>query len=154
MCAVASDMSHSLRPYRLQPTRFLCPWDFPGNTGMGCHAWVAHESNLCLLHLLHWQVDSSPPSHQGSWLILGKTEQSRWVTEDRVMGRTVSLQEVLSPCTILEGILTYTAQQRGSCSGVPRTLTIGLVDIKPCHLVKNLTLPEDRSSPWLLEGNL
>ena len=28
----------SLRPHRLQPTRLLCPWDFPGNsTGVDCH---------------------------------------------------------------------------------------------------------------------
>ena len=34
-------MSDSLRPYGLQPARFLCPWDFLGkNTGMGCHALV------------------------------------------------------------------------------------------------------------------
>ena len=27
-----------LRPHRLQPTRLLCPWDFPGkSTGVGCH---------------------------------------------------------------------------------------------------------------------
>ena len=31
-------MSDSLQPHGLQPTRFLCPWDFPGkNTGVGCH---------------------------------------------------------------------------------------------------------------------
>ena len=31
-------MSDSLRPHGLQPTRLLCPWDFPGeNTGVGCH---------------------------------------------------------------------------------------------------------------------
>ena len=31
-------MSNSLRPHGLQPTRLLCPWDFPGkNTGVGCH---------------------------------------------------------------------------------------------------------------------
>ena len=31
-------MSHSWRPHGLQPTRLLCPWDFPGkNTGVGCH---------------------------------------------------------------------------------------------------------------------
>ena len=31
-------MSDSLQPYGLQPTRVLCPWDFPGkNTGVGCH---------------------------------------------------------------------------------------------------------------------
>ena len=28
----------SVRPHRLQPTRFPCPWDSPGNnTGVGCH---------------------------------------------------------------------------------------------------------------------
>ena len=33
-----SVMSDSLRPHGLQPTRLLCPWDFPGkNTGVGCH---------------------------------------------------------------------------------------------------------------------
>ena len=27
-----------LRPHRQQPTRLLCPWDYPGkNTGVGCH---------------------------------------------------------------------------------------------------------------------
>ena len=27
-----------LWPHELQPTRFFCPWDFPGkNTGVGCH---------------------------------------------------------------------------------------------------------------------
>ena len=33
-----SVMSDSLRPHRLQPTRLLHPWDFPGkSTGVGCH---------------------------------------------------------------------------------------------------------------------
>ena len=38
-CSVASVESDSLWPKRLQPTRLLCSWDFPGkNTGVGCHA--------------------------------------------------------------------------------------------------------------------
>ena len=33
-----SVVSHSSRPHELQPTRLLCPWDFPGkSTGVGCH---------------------------------------------------------------------------------------------------------------------
>ena len=42
----------------------LCPWDFPGkNTGVGCHFLLqgnfpTQGSNLRLLRLLHWQVDS------------------------------------------------------------------------------------------------
>ena len=31
-------MSNSVQPHGRQPTRLLCPWDFPGkNTGVGCH---------------------------------------------------------------------------------------------------------------------
>ena len=37
-CSVVSDSS---RPHGLQPTRLLCPWDFPGkSTGVGCH-WTS-----------------------------------------------------------------------------------------------------------------
>ena len=33
-----SVMPASLRPHGLQPTRLLCPWDFPGkHTGVGCY---------------------------------------------------------------------------------------------------------------------
>ena len=36
-----SEVAHScptLRSHELLPTRFLCPWDFPGNsTGVDCH---------------------------------------------------------------------------------------------------------------------
>ena len=35
-CPVVSD---SLQPHGLQPSRLLCPWDFPGgNTGVSCHS--------------------------------------------------------------------------------------------------------------------
>ena len=49
-----------------QPTRALCPWGSPGkNTGVDCHAFLqgiflTQGSNLCLLHLLHWQAGSLP----------------------------------------------------------------------------------------------
>ena len=34
-CSVVSDSS---KPHGLQPTRLLCPWDFPGkSTGVDCH---------------------------------------------------------------------------------------------------------------------
>ena len=48
-----SVVSNSSRPHGLQPTRLLCPWDFPGkSTGVGCH---------CLLHLwLLWNTDCIP----------------------------------------------------------------------------------------------
>ena len=37
--AKSSQLSDSLQPYGLEPTRLLCPWDSPGkNTEMGCHS--------------------------------------------------------------------------------------------------------------------
>ena len=53
------------------------PWNFPDkNTGVGCHFFLqgilpAQGSNLSLLSLLLWQVDSLPVGHLGSpeWYI-------------------------------------------------------------------------------------
>ena len=53
-----------LRHHVLQPTRLLCPWDFPGkNTGVGCHfhlqgIFPTQGSNLCLPCLQHRQAGS------------------------------------------------------------------------------------------------
>ena len=58
-----SVVSASLGSLRLQPTRLLCPWNFPGkNTGVGCHSvlqgiFPTQGSNPSFLHLLHWQED-------------------------------------------------------------------------------------------------
>ena len=38
-------MSNSSRPRGLQPTRLLCPWDFPGKcTGVGCHCLLPNNA--------------------------------------------------------------------------------------------------------------
>ena len=64
-------MSGSLRSQELQPSRLLCPWDFPGkSTGVGCHfllqmIFLTQGLNPCLVHQ---QVDSLPLSHQGNRL--------------------------------------------------------------------------------------
>ena len=61
----------SLQPPGWQPTRLLCSWNFPGkSTGVGCHIlfqgiYLIQGLNQCLLHLLHWQVDSLPLSLLG-----------------------------------------------------------------------------------------
>ena len=63
----------TLQPHGLQPTRLLSPWDFPDkNTGVGCHfllqgTFPTQRSNSHLLNLLHWQVDSLPLCHLGSF---------------------------------------------------------------------------------------
>ena len=62
-------LSHSIvLPFLTSWTiaRILYPWDSPGkNTGLSCHAllqgiFLTQGSNQRLLHLLRWQVDSSP----------------------------------------------------------------------------------------------
>ena len=51
-----SIVSNSLRPYELQSSRLLCPWDSPGkNNGVGCHLllqgiFLTQGSNPHLLH--------------------------------------------------------------------------------------------------------
>ena len=68
-----SVVPNSLRLHGLQPTRLLCPWDFPGkDIGLGCHfllqgIFPAQGSNPGLLHcrqILYWV------SYKGSPLLL------------------------------------------------------------------------------------
>ena len=60
--------------------RLLCPWDFPGkNTRVGCHfllqgSFLTQRSNLSLMCLLQWQVDSLPLS--ATWAVPGTYEPS------------------------------------------------------------------------------
>ena len=68
VCSVALVMSDSVRPYRQQPTRLLCPWDSPGkNTGVGCHFLlrcmkVKSESEVAeSCPTLSNPMDSGPP---------------------------------------------------------------------------------------------
>ena len=47
-------MSNLATPQTIQPTRLLCPWNFPGKiTGVGCHfllqrIFLTQGSNMCL----------------------------------------------------------------------------------------------------------
>ena len=71
-CCVYTVLSDSLGPHGLEPTRLLCPWDFSQkNTGVGCHFLLQgfFTTQGLTPHfpcLLHWQVDTLPPSHRGS----------------------------------------------------------------------------------------
>ena len=55
-CCLITKSCLTLQPLDLQPTRLLCPWDFPGkNTGVGCHLLLqeifpTQGSNPHLLH--------------------------------------------------------------------------------------------------------
>ena len=70
---VASDSS---QPYELQPSRLLCPWEFPGkNTGVSGHfllqgIFLSQRLNWSLLCLLLWQVGSLPLTPLGKHVLV------------------------------------------------------------------------------------
>ena len=73
-------MSDSVQPHRQQPTRFLCPWDSPGNnTGMGCHFLlqcmkVKSESEVAQsCPTLHDPMDCSLPGSSAHGIFPGKS---------------------------------------------------------------------------------
>ena len=73
-------MSDSVRPQRRQPNRLLCLGHLSDkNTEMSCHfllqgIFLTQGWNLCLLLLLHWQVDSLPSEPPGKPDIEGHNE--------------------------------------------------------------------------------
>ena len=84
-----SVMSNSLGPRGLQPTRLICPWNFPGkNAGVGCHfllqgifltqGWtcVRHISCISSWSLYHWATWEAQNIWLYSWLKISQTENS------------------------------------------------------------------------------
>ena len=61
----------SLQRHGLQPTRLLCPWNFPGkNTEVGCHfllqgIFPTQGQNPGLLHCRQMLLPSEPPGKYG-----------------------------------------------------------------------------------------
>ena len=70
--AMCSVLCNSLQPCGLQPSRLLCPQDFPGkNPGVDCHfllqgVFPTQGFNSCLLCLLHCRQILYLLSYQGS----------------------------------------------------------------------------------------
>ena len=71
-----SVVSNSLRPHGLQPTRLLCPWDFPGkSTGVGCH-YLLRESEKVGLKLNIQKTKIMASGAITSWEIDGETVET------------------------------------------------------------------------------
>ena len=57
----AAQSYSTLRPHGLQPTRLLCPWDFPGkSTGVGCHCLLL-EQRKCFLNVRYYCIHYAEP---------------------------------------------------------------------------------------------
>ena len=72
LCVPIAKSCPTMQSHGLQPTRLLCPWNFPGkNTEVGCHfllqgIFLTQGLIPCVLHLLRWQEDSLPLSNLGN----------------------------------------------------------------------------------------
>ena len=65
-----SVVSDSYRPHGLQPTRLLCPWDFPGkSTGVRCH---------CLLHQIMFKTPQIYTFTQTIWMTPAPQQPWYW----------------------------------------------------------------------------
>ena len=79
-------MSDSQRPHGLQPTRLLCPWDFPGkSTGVGCPCLL--QSTTCqtvlkVLRILHERKQIKPCSCGICILVFSGSYTAAIVQED------------------------------------------------------------------------
>ena len=79
---LVAQLCPTLGPHRLQPTRLLCPWDFPGkDTGVGCHfllqgIFPTQGSKPGLLHcrqMLYWlSYKGSPGENRARVISPGK----------------------------------------------------------------------------------
>ena len=105
---------------RRQPTRLLCPWDFPGNsTGVGCHfllqgIFPTQESNLNLLHLQHWQADSLPLSHLGSPSSIA-TANNYWYLLCTKHNYLTGINQIKSGTSlVVQGLRLHTSTARGT----------------------------------------
>ena len=77
-----SGVSDSWRPHGLQPTRLLCPWDFPGkSTGVGCHRLLR---DLLLLVVKCGNCSQNPPNLGTLWEWIQTAPKDRWIAHSGV----------------------------------------------------------------------
>ena len=120
-----SVLSDSSQPCGLQPTRLLCPWDFPGkSTGVGCH---------CLLqpYLLEHYV-SCCPSCQLTWCCQNPYDPSSCTTS--------------APGPHRGKPKSSRAASGANPSGRPRGSVTKEEDLKPSHQLYKLQIKSRRST--------
>ena len=122
-----------MRPHGLQPTRLLCPWDFPGkSTGMGCY---------CLLH---------------PYMTTGKTiSLTRWTFVGKVMSLLLNMLSRLVITFLLRSkhLLISCLQSPSAVILEPRKIkpaTVSTVSPSICHEVRGPMPWSSFSECWAL----
>src|SRR5574341_932552 len=116
-------MSDSQPLHGLQPTRLLCPWDFPGkSTGVGCHCLLPYlftslPKSLTSSHL--WDANAHPPlaGPRGEKTLTtggpGKEQGTNKLPPTRILQRSTRGQQEIGDCSP-EVLATSSEQQRPS----------------------------------------
>ena len=88
-------MSDSLQPHGLQPTRLLCPWDFPGkSTGVGCHSLLLKRCyTLLIIHFSSVQLLSHVRLFATPWTAARQASLS--ITNSRSSLKLMSIKSVM-----------------------------------------------------------
>ena len=108
-------MPDSLRPHGLQPTRLLCPWDFPGkDTGVGCHFLLQgiFPTQGSKLGLLYCRQILYQLSYKGS--PMQETKEAMWETPVQFLGREDPLEKGMAThSSILAWRIPWTEESGG-----------------------------------------
>jgi len=108
----------SQRPHGLQPSRLLCPWDFPGkSTGVGCHCLLHTIVHYILYHISH--QNHSDPHHLASLLMPWSIHWFSIFSVSKYQLRSLSIMRYLSfpHGPIVESPLNSSAEDTSSIPG-------------------------------------
>ena len=124
-----SVMSDSLRPHGLQPTRLLCPWDFPGkSTGVGCHCLLRNLSTTDIQILskiavakkklcsMNWAITLCNLGNLSFWLFLQILDDPLYYPTKGFIGGSVvkSLPAKTGDTDLIPGLGRFSGERKGN----------------------------------------
>ena len=113
---IRSVVPDSLWPNAPQPTRLLCPWDFPGNdTGMGCHSLLqgifpTQGSNLGLL--CPWGIPGKNTGVGSNSFSRGSSQPREWNQVSCTAGRFFTNSYKGSPVILIYNLMMWECQRQ------------------------------------------
>ena len=153
-------MSDSVWPHGLQPTRFLCPWDFPGkNTEVGCHRLLLLATAAAAAKLLQPCLtlcdprDGSPPgspipgilqARTLEWVAISSSNAWKWKVKGKSLNRVWLLATPWTAAYQVPLSMGFSRQEYWSGVPLPSPIChLSVVQISSGH--GNLVMP---SSHW------
>ena len=147
-------MSDSSRPHRLQATRLLCPWGFPGkDTGVGSHVLLqgifpTQGSNPCLLHCRQTFYHLEPPGMPYLTIFIGGLAGASDAGHHTGSNPAVVLSSVLGPPGYQKenGPSSTDYRRKTQKQGKPSSINNGSFVDPELELTGSLCAPQSRPS--------